>query len=247
MPSAKGQSIGWPTHKRTNFTNNRIIGDTVSMRRKSRQIEFGDLWSGGKTPDEVHEELGNRWLAWMYWVFTLEDAARVIGEQTPYHEERKSEVEMPAVLSVRAMLLGYAIECSLKCYWVKRGNKIVRAGKFVGIPGAGDGHDLVRLSQIVGFVANAREIDILKRLAKFIRFAGRYPIAKLPVDMAPRDVAGIGRVDVGFFSKADFRTCLSILNKIASMISGKKRRTFQPLGTLHYAVRHDLKGKALGG
>jgi hypothetical protein len=44
-------------------------------------------------------------------------------------------------------------------------------------------------------------------------------------------------VPVGYFSKADFRTCLSILNKLMTLISGKKRRTFQPLGTLHYLSR----------
>lgn len=177
-------------------------------------------------------------MAWMYWVFVLEDAARMIGEQAFHREERNGQVVIPAVLSVRAMLLGYAIECALKCYWIKRGNKIVQAGKFVGVPGAGADHDLVRLSRIVGFRANSRETDVFTRLAKFIRFAGRYPIAKAPADMAPRNVASIGPVDVGFFSKADFRTCLSILNKLMIRISGKTRRTFQPLGTAHYLSRH---------
>lgn len=207
------------------------------MRKKSRQVEFGDIWRDGTTPDEAHESWGNRWVAWMYWVLALEDAARIIGEQVFHPEERRGEVIMPAVLSVRAMLLGYAIECALKCYWIKSGNKIVRAGKFVGVPGAGSEHNLARLAQIVGFGADTHELEVLTRLAKFIRFAGRYPVAKLPMDMMPRDVAGIGRIDVGFFSKADFRTCLSILNKVTSMISGKKARTFQPLGTLDYLVR----------
>jgi hypothetical protein len=91
----------------------------------------------------------------------------------------------------------------------------------------------------VGFKPTQRESDVLMRLSKFIRFAGRYPIAKRPDDMAPREVDGLGKVDVGFFSKADFRTCLSILNKLMTSISGKKRRTFQPLGTLHYLIRAD--------
>lgn len=207
------------------------------MRKRSYVVEFGNVWHDGKTPGEVQENWGNHWVAWMYWVVALEDAARIIGEKAFHREERKGEVVTPAVLSVRAMLLGYAVECALKCYWVKRGNKIIKAGKFVGVPGVRDGHNLVQLSQIVGFRANPREIDVLARLAKFIRFAGRYPVAKLPAEMAPRDVAGIGPVDVGFFSKADFRTCLSILNKIMSMVSGKKQRTFQPLGTPHYSVR----------
>ncbi len=207
------------------------------MPKRSLTVEFGDIWQDGQAPAEAHERWGNHWMAWMYWIFVLEDAARMIGEQSLHQEERSGHVVMPAVLSVRAMLLGYAIECALKCLWIKHGNKIVKAGKFVGVPGAGAGHDLVRLAKIVGFPANAREADVLMRLAKFIRFAGRYPIAKVPADMAPREVADIGPVDVGFFSKADFRTCLSILNKLMTMISGKKRHTFQPLGTPHHFMR----------
>ena len=71
-----------------------------------------------------------------------------------------------------------------------------------------------------------REGDVLTRLAKFIRFAGRYPIAKNPEDMAPRETVGLGKIDIGFFSKADFRTSLSILNKLMSLISGKNDEPF---------------------
>ena len=111
--------------------------------------------------------------------------------------------------------------------------------------GAGADHNLVQLARAVEFTPTARENDVLSRLSKFIRFAGRYPIAKLPSDMAPREIDGLGKLDVGYFSKTDFRTCLSILNKIMTLISGKKRRTFQPIGTLHYLIR--AKRAALSG
>ena len=207
------------------------------MAKRLPTVEFGDMWSAGATTSENHEKWGNHWVAWSYWVFVLEDAARMIGEQAPHSEDRNGNVVMPAVLAVRAMLLGYAIECAMKCYWVKRGNSIVQNGKFIGVPGAGAEHNLVQLSKVVGFTPIQREADLLTRLAKFIRFAGRYPIAKNPDDMAPRQGDGLGKVDTGFFSKADFRTCLSILNKLMSLISGKKQRTFQPLGTVHYLLR----------
>src|SRR5260370_24395369 len=157
---------------------------------------------------------------------------------------------MPAVLAVRAMLLGYGIECAMKCYWAKRGNKMVKNGSFIGVPGAGADHNLVQLGKIVGYKPTQRESDVLARLAKFIRFAGRYPISKRPEDMAPREIDGLGKIDIGYFSKADFRSCLSILNKLMTLISGKKRRTFHPLGTLDYitranraALRQKLRGK----
>jgi len=207
------------------------------MAKRLRTAEFGDMWSAGQTISQNHQRWGNHWMAWSYWVLVLEHAARMIGEQAHHEEEHNGNVVMPAVLAVRAMLLGYALECGMKCYWVKCGNKIVQNGKFVGVRGAGAEHNLVQLAKVVGFTPTQREADVLTRLAKFIRFAGRYPIAKNPDDMAPREIDGLGKIDSGFFSKADFRTCLSILNKLMSLISGKKSRTFQPLGTLHYFLR----------
>jgi len=161
----------------------------------------------------------------------------MIGEQADHQVDSDGKLVMPAVLAVRALLLGYAIECAMKCYWVKCGNKMVKNGRFVGVPGASADHDLVRLGKVVGYRLTDRESDVIARLSKFIRFAGRYPIAKQPDDMTPREIDGLGKIDVGYFSKADFRTCLSILNKLMTLISGKKRRTFQPLGTLHYLIR----------
>jgi hypothetical protein len=63
---------------------------------------------------------------------------------------------MPAVLAFRGMLLGYAIECSMKCYWVRQGNKMVENGKFVVVKGAGGDHNLVQLAEAVGFKATIR-------------------------------------------------------------------------------------------
>jgi hypothetical protein len=68
------------------------------------------------------------------------------------------------------------------------------------------------------------ETDVLQHLSKFVRFAGRYPVAKTPDEMRPLEIPVVGKVDVGFFSKRDFRTAQSTLNKIISQISGKKRR-----------------------
>lgn len=207
------------------------------MSKRLPTIEFDDMWAAGETTIENQQRWGNHWMAWSYWVYVLEDAARMIGEQAHHEENRNGDVVMPAVLAVRAMLLGYAIECAMKCCWVKRGSNMVHNGKFIGVPRAGAEHNLVQLAKVVGFAPTQREADVLNRLAKFIRFAGRYPIAKNPEEMAPRHIDGLGKIDIGFFSKADFRTCLSILNKLMSLISGKKRRTFQPLGTVHYLLR----------
>lgn len=112
------------------------------MSKRLPTVEFGDMWSAGETTSENHQRWGNHWMAWSYWVYVLEDAARMIGEQAHHGEDRNGNVVVPAVLAVRAMLLGYAIECVMKCYWVKRGNNMVQNGKFIGVPGAGAEHNL---------------------------------------------------------------------------------------------------------
>ncbi len=209
------------------------------MAKRVPTIEFGNIWGDGATPEQNHERWGNHWMAWSWWVLVLEQAARIIGEQYHHMEDGDGNVVMPAVLAVRAMLLGYAIECSMKCYWVRKGNNIVENGKFVGVKGAGGDHNLVRLAVAVGFKATVRESDVLARLSKFARFAGRYPIAKSPHEMEPIDIDGLGKLDVGYFSKSDFRTCLSILNKLNTLITGKTRRAFHPLGSVDYFTRAD--------
>lgn len=159
----------------------------------------------------------------MAWVLTLEETAECIGQSYSHIQARSGEVVMPLPLCVRAMLLGYAIECALKGLWVKSGHKIVAVGKYVGVAGAKD-HDLTQLAKAVGFSPTAAEADVLRRLSKFVRFAGRYPVAKTPDEMRAHGASVIGKIDVGFFSKQDFRTAKSVLNKIVSGISGKKRR-----------------------
>jgi hypothetical protein len=54
--------------------------------------------------------MGQSWMAWSYWIYVLKDAARTVGEQSLHYVNRDGEIVMPAVL------LGYAIECAMKCY-----------------------------------------------------------------------------------------------------------------------------------
>ena len=101
------------------------------MKRLS--TELGDLSMFGP-PGPAHERVGNLWLAWMTWAYALEESASYIRDRSSYAQRRGGEVVMPLTFGVRAMLLGYAIECALKGLWVKSGNKIVQGGRYVGIP-----------------------------------------------------------------------------------------------------------------
>jgi hypothetical protein len=196
------------------------IGDPVSARCKKMSTEFGSFYDA-TDPAGMHQRIGNLWLVWLGWASVLEDAEVCLGERE-VHRDRGGEIVMPMLLCVRAMLLGYAIECSLKALWVRKGNELIRNGRYRGVTGAKD-HNLPQLAQAAGFIPTATEADVLHRLSKFSQFAGRYPVGKTPDDMKPDSLT---KADVGFFSKKDFRTAESILNKVVSATSGKKRRAF---------------------
>ena len=193
----------------------------MSARHTRKTTEFGSIWDA-TNPAHMHERIGNLWLAWVAWAFVLEEAEICLGEREVHRELPNGEVVMPMLLSVRAMLLGYALECGFKALWVRRGNKIVRNGRYGGVTGAKD-HNLVQLAQAADFIPKPAETDVLRRLSKFVRFAGRYPVAKTTDEMRPDELT---QADVGFFSKREFRLAESILNKVVAAVSGKKRTVF---------------------
>ncbi len=194
----------------------------VARKKSAKRTEFGNIWDE-LDPTGMLEQWGNRWISWLYWVFVLEEAEVWLGERAVHHKDRDGEEVMPALLAVRAMLLGYAVECALKALWVRqKGNDLVRNGRYVGVKGAGD-HNLVQLAAQAGFNPTQVETQVLRRLAKFSMFAGRYPVAKTAEEMRPDCLT---KTDVGFFSRREFRLAESVLNKIRSQLSGKKRNVF---------------------
>ena len=215
----------------------------VSRRQLKRSTEFGDWWTDTSDLPAQHSRLGNSWWAWILWVFVLEDSAYLIRYHSPYRKTSGSET-MPLTLCVSAMLVGYALECALKARWLKKGNKLIEGGRYKKIPGAGD-HDLVALASAIGFVPTPRERNVLMRLSKFAVFAGRYPVGKTPETMMLHEDTYLNKVDVGYFSKQDFRVAQSVLNKVISLVSGKKRRVIGPPGSASYrsAALEDSVGR----
>ncbi|HEV2855188.1 MAG TPA: hypothetical protein VHC97_20510 [Thermoanaerobaculia bacterium] len=193
----------------------------AAKRTLERTTDFGSIWDE-HNPVAMHERFGNLWVSWTFWAITLEDAEIALGLHATHRKVSGRKVVMPMLLAVRAMLLAYALECHFKALWLRSGNKLVIGGKYVGVKGAND-HDLVQLARVTKFAPTTAELAVLKRLSKFLRFAGRYPVAKTADDMRPDELT---QADVGFFSKRDFRIAESLLNKVASAVSGKKRRVF---------------------
>jgi hypothetical protein len=80
--------------------------------KPKKRTEFGNIWDEND-PDGMLQKWGNRWIAWMWWVIVLREAEVWLGERAVHHKGRTGEEVMPALLAVRAMLLGYAVECAL--------------------------------------------------------------------------------------------------------------------------------------
>ncbi len=99
----------------------------ASRRKPTKRTEFGNIWDAND-PVAMLDQWGNRWIAWIYWVFVLEEAEVWLGERAVHYEDRDGEQVMPALLAVRAMLLGYAVECALKALWVRKGNELIKNG-----------------------------------------------------------------------------------------------------------------------
>lgn len=189
--------------------------------KPSCTTDFGSIWDPND-PVAAHERFGNLWVSWTAWAVTLEEAEIALSLHASHRQESRRRVVMPMLLAVRAMLLAYALECHFKALYLRRGNELVSAGKYVGVNGAND-HDLLQLAHVTKFVPTKAEGDVLQRLSKFLRFAGRYPVGKTAGDMEPNALTDS---DVGFFSKRDFRIAESLLNKVGSAVSGKKRSAF---------------------
>jgi hypothetical protein len=159
----------------------------MTNKRRKKTTEWGSVWDA-TDPVKMHERLGNLWFAWLFWAETLKDAADVLGQCATHTKLPGGEVRMDPLLAVRAMLLGYALECTFKALWLRNGNSLVQGGKYVGLPRTQD-HNLVQLAQATGFVTTVNELDVLRSLSKFARFAGRYPVAKTTDEMKSDNLA----------------------------------------------------------
>jgi hypothetical protein len=210
-----------------------------SLRAKS--TEWGNWWSNSSDHAATFERIGNLWVSWIMWTLVLEDCAyRISGGS--FLRRGSRETTMPLALAVRAMLMGYAIECALKARWLRNGNRLVVSGRFQNVPGVKH-HDLLQLARVVGYAATPAERNVLGRLSKFALFAGRYPVATRMEMMLPHQALGLEKVDVGYFSRRDFRISQSILNKVIGLVSGKKRRAIGPPGSASYhrAARQEFE------
>jgi hypothetical protein len=122
--------------------------------------------------------------------------------------------------AVCLMLRGMAVECLLKGLWLRHGNELVRDGRYIGIPGAGD-HNLVQIASAVAFAVSVEEKDVLRRLSHFIEYGGRYPIPrnadKLKLTRSP---GGGSSAATTWTSPQDQQVLEGIVVRLDSLLSG---------------------------
>lgn len=126
---------------------------------------------------EQHTWAGNSPHAWESRARDLLAAATVLRHHRESMDSNSAPAPTALILPAELMLDGMAIECLLKAAWVKRGHKLAKDGKYLGVPGAGD-HDLVQLAGALKLKLSALETDTLRRLSHFIEYGGRYPVPK---------------------------------------------------------------------
>jgi hypothetical protein len=173
-------------------------------------------------PDDVYrfefDATANGPGAWLFSAEALFAAAKIIKKDAA---EQRGEGLLASGLMlvpypVYAMLLGYAIECTLKGIWVKNGHVLAKAGRFVGVPKVGD-HQLAQLAIAIGVKLSAKEKDVLQRLSEFVLFAGRYPIPKKWEKSRPVRVSGQKSSD-GRMNVANERPLRGARARAATMI-----------------------------
>jgi hypothetical protein len=126
---------------------------------------------------EQHTWAGNSPHAWESRARDLLAAATVLRQHRESMESNSAPAPTALIHPAELMLDGMAIECLLKAAWVRRGHKLAKDGKYLGVPGAGD-HDLVQLASALKLKLSALEKDTLRRLSHFIEYGGRYPVPK---------------------------------------------------------------------
>jgi len=96
------------------------------------------------------------------------------------------------LLEIHSLLVGFAIENSLKAKWVKincRGskNEMLTHSK---LPKEIHGHNLLLLAGKVGLKLSADECEWLNRLSEYLKWAARYPVPVEAKDLKPRLLSG---------------------------------------------------------
>jgi hypothetical protein len=109
-------------------------------------------------------EQGNSWEPWAGSAERLLKAARVLKQQTGGD-----------LWGIELMLQGYALENLLKSWYLKKGGQLYDSeGRFL-LRRKAKSHNLIALVNAMEYPLETRFHEIVDRLTRFVRWAGRYP------------------------------------------------------------------------
>ena len=165
---------------------------------------------------EMYDQIGRAYISWFIRAQSLKSSADIIWREIehtlynergfPYHHNTVED----QVEELYLMLIGMSIENALKALYVINNPELVTNGKMN--PKWKDGHDLVKLAELSGYVCNEINIDLLRNLSGYIKWAGRYPIPQKvspdPIKDYPMILLPIQKVRIdlllkGIFSKVE--------------------------------------------
>lgn len=148
---------------------------------------------------ERYDQIGKSYISWFIRAQSLKSSADIIWQeikQTLYNERgflhHHNTVE-DQIESVYLMLIGMSVENALKALYVIYNPELIGNGEMKRK--WKDGHDLVKLAELSGYICNEANIDLLRNLSAYIKWAGRYPI---PQKVSPNPIKDYPMIFLSF-------------------------------------------------
>lgn len=144
-----------------------------------------------------HTQMGNNPANWSASASSLFGACMILRQERQKETDRVMRSPKPVGIvsvaigtdGVERLLTAFALEALLKAVWVSKGNRLVREGRYIGLPCENKKkpkwHNLLAMCDDAEIDLQDSERNILARLSDVARYQGRYPIALRWEQMEP--------------------------------------------------------------
>ncbi|MFQ5961072.1 MAG: hypothetical protein ACE5MG_06725 [Candidatus Methylomirabilales bacterium] len=122
------------------------------------------------------------------------------------------------------MLTGFSLENLVKGVLLKRQPHLAKRGRVPSWPGRG--HDILTMFRSAGISLRPPEEDLLTRLREFVTWRGRYPIAKTPDEMMPREAVHGGGTPF-MMPKQDRQMAEDLFSRLAQVLEKEAQQRME--------------------
>ncbi|MGO9620239.1 MAG: hypothetical protein ACLPT6_02390 [Desulfobaccales bacterium] len=173
----------------------------------------------------------NDWREWQSEASSLRRAAQILRQeaQRNWDDKRRSEAMdkgtynfPPDLVGVIALLNGLAIENLLKGLWVKTNNPVVVVnGNLINELKTHKVITLIKDVNLKGvkFTLSDEERDLMVRLEKYVKWAGRYPIPKHSQELDPQPLQDGTKFPLCFRFNYDENLISSIIKRLETLLN----------------------------